>query len=69
MTPLPEEKTVRGVKRLKREPRPLHHTFHNFVVTNRSMRRNKKTIARLLKDAIKSGDMLRHAQVMDEINR
>lgn len=40
MTPLPEEKTVRGVKRLKREPRPLHHTFHDFTVTNRAMHRN-----------------------------
>ena len=69
MTPMPEEKTVHGVKRLKREPRPLHHTFHDFVVTNRAMRRNKKVIARMLKEAVKSGDMLMHAQIVDEINR
>lgn len=69
MTPLPEEKTVRVVKRLKREPRPLHHTFHNFVVTNRAARRDRKTIAKLLKEAIKSGDLCMHAQIMAEINR
>lgn len=52
-----------------KEPRPLHHTFHNFVVTNRAARRDRKTIDRMLKEAIKSGDMLRHAQIVGEINR
>ena len=52
-----------------RQPRPLHSSFHEFSVTNRSMRRDKKTIARMLKEAVKSGDMRLHAQIMDEINR
>ncbi len=50
-------------------PKPLHSTFQDFIVTNRSMRRSKKTIARMLKEAVRSGQMLTYNQILDEVKR
>ena len=50
-------------------PKPLHSTFQDFIVTNRSMRRSKKTIARMLKEAIRKGDMHLFEQIEAEVKR
>ncbi len=47
-------------------PKPLHKTFREFVITNREMRRDKKTIRRMLAECQKEGDMIRHARIMAE---
>jgi hypothetical protein len=49
--------------------KPLHPSIHDYVVTNRVLRRDKKAINKLLKDTLKSGDMNRYNQIMAEINR
>ncbi len=59
----------RKAMRDQNSPKPLHPSFHEYVVTNRVLRRNKKAINNLLKDTLKSGDMNRYNQIMSEINR
>jgi hypothetical protein len=50
-------------------PNPLHSTFNDYIVTNRSMRRSKKMIARMLKEAVRNGQMLTYRQILDEMKR
>lgn len=64
-----ETKTVRSVTRQERPARPLHKSFTAYSVTNRAMRRDKKLVARMLREAIKSGDMLRYQVIDEEVSR
>ena len=59
----------RKALRDQNSPKPLHPSFHEYVVTNRVLRRDKKAINKLLKDTLKDGDMNRYNQIMAEINR
>ncbi len=59
----------RKALRDQNKPKPLHPSIHDYVVTNRVLRRDKKAVNKLLKDTLKSGDVARYQQIMAEINR
>lgn len=67
MTPVPQEKASRA--RRQRPARPLHKSFTVYRVTNRAMRRDKKLVAHMLRQAIKNGDMLRYQTIEEEVGR